>query len=103
MELIVTISSIFCLALGIISMSMIFSKNILSKKPSDMEITDEKEFVKLKKTHYFVNGIILVACSLVTMLVTHHYFSIYLGIILMVFVNVNFQRKYRDIFKTRFL
>ena len=77
-------------------MSMIFSKKILSKKPIDMELTDEKEYINLKKMHYFTNGIILIACSLITLYVTHHYFSIYVGIILMVFVNVNFQKKYRD-------
>jgi len=97
LELIVTASSIFCLILGIISMSMIFDKKILSKKQENMESEDSKEYIKLKKLHYFANGIILVACSSITMYVTHHYFSIYVGIILMVFVNVNFQKKYREL------
>jgi len=79
-------------------MSMIFNKNILSKKPVGMEINDEKEYVKLKKIHYFTNGVILICCSSITMFVTHHYFSIYVGIILMVFVNINFQGKYRNLY-----
>jgi len=78
-------------------MSMIFSKKVLSRKQANRELTDNNEYIKLRKFHYFANGIILVSCSSITMFVTHHYFSIYLGIILMVFVNVNFQQKYRDL------
>jgi len=78
-------------------MSMIFSKKILSKNQANRELIDNKEYLKLRRFHYFANGLILVACSSITIFVTHHYFSIYLGIILMVFVNVNFQQKYRDL------
>ena len=67
-----------------------------------MKFKDEKEYIKFKKVHYFANGLILIACSSMTMFVTHHYFSIYVGIILMVFVNIKFQQKFKDISQINF-
>ena len=83
-------------------MSTIFKKNILTKKPANIKVEDEKKLVRLKKTHYFINGIILIACSSISLFVTHHYVSIYIGIILMVFVNVKFQKEYREINEINF-